>query len=127
MLRFIKSGEGFFEELILAAHAVQRAACEPYRAYASHSASLHRGGDPRDSLTAFRHEAIRSFPATETIRSFRTGHGRRFREHHFRTLALYRSAALGGWQLQVCRWEIFCLLPSPTALRIHLSAAWRDG
>ena len=119
VLRFIQSGEGSFEELILAAHGAQRAACAPYRA---HCETLGEPASWREipaiPLIAFRHAAIRSFPATETIRSFRTSGttGEGFGEHHFRTLELYRSAALGGWQgAGLPMANFFCLLPSPAA------------
>ena len=101
VLRFIGTGEGSFEDLILAAHSVQRTLCAPYGAYCK---ALREPASWREipaiPLTAFRHAAIRSFPAEETIRSFRTSGttGEGYGEHHFRTLELYRAAAVGGWQ-----------------------------
>jgi hypothetical protein len=117
VLRFIRSGEGSFEELILAACAMQRVSCAPYGAYC---AAFGEPGCWREipaiPLTAFRHAAIRSFPVSETIRSFRTSGttGQGYGEHHFRTLELYRFAALGGWQRAGLSMEnLFCLMPSP--------------
>jgi hypothetical protein len=131
VLRFIRSGEGSFEDLILAAHAMQRASCASYDAYcAAFREPASWREIPAIPLDAFRHAAIRSFPASETIRSFRTsgttgeGHG----EHHFRTLELYRSAIFGGWKRAGFPMEnLFCLMPSSAdAPRSSLScmAGW---
>ena len=71
---------------------------------------------PAIPLTAFRHAAIRSFPEEETIRSFRTSGttGEGYGEHHFRTLELYRAAAIGGWQrIGLPTKNLFCLMPAP--------------
>jgi hypothetical protein len=115
--RFIRFGEGSFEELILAAHAFQRARCGPYGAYCSNFEMPARWQDiPAIPLAAFRHAAIRSFPVAETVRSFRTSGttGEGYGEHHFRTLELYRSVALGGWQnAGLPTANLFCLMPSP--------------
>jgi hypothetical protein len=117
VLRFIGTGEGSFEDLILAAHSVQRTLCAPYGAYCK---ALREPASWREipaiPLTAFRHAAIRSFPAEETIRSFRTSGttGEGYGEHHFRTLELYRAAAVGGWQyVDLPTTNLFCLMPSP--------------
>lgn len=119
VLRFIRWGEGSFADLILAAHAMQRAACASYNAYCTtfpKPASWHE--IPALPLAAFRHAVIRSFPTTETMRTFRTSGttGEGYGEHHFRTLDLYHSAALGGWRHAGLPEEnIFCLTPSPQA------------
>jgi len=117
VLRFIRSGEGSFEALILAAHAVQRMLCAPYDAYCTAFKEPASWREiPAIPLKAFRHAAIRSFPAIETIRSFRTSGttGEGYGEHHFRTLELYRAAALGGWQrMGIPTKNLFCLMSSP--------------
>jgi hypothetical protein len=117
VLRFIRFGEGSFEDLILAAHAMQRVSCAPYGAYcASFEKPTSWREIPAIPLAAFRDAAIRSFPAVETIRSFQTSGttGEGYGEHHFRTLELYRSAALGGWKRAgLPMGNAFCLMPSP--------------
>ncbi len=70
---------------------------------------------PAIPLSAFRHVPIRCFAEAETIRSFRTSGttGEGYGEHHFRTLELYRLAALSGWRhADLPRNNVFCLMPS---------------
>ena len=102
VLRFIRTGDGSFEALILAAHSIQRALCAAIRRLLQGTSKEPASWReiPAIPLTAFRHAAIRSFPAAETIRSFRTSGttGEGYGEHHFRTLELYHAAAIGGWQ-----------------------------
>ena len=114
--RFIRFGEGSFEDLILGAHSFQRTACAPYGAYCSNFA-IPTSWDqiPAIPLSAFRHAPIRSFAAAQTVRSFRTSGttGEGYGEHHFRTLELYRLAALTGWRCAgLPRSNLFCLMPS---------------
>jgi hypothetical protein len=115
--RLIRSGEGSFEELMLAVHSFQRKACAPYGAYCSNFAMPTRWDDiPAIPLSAFRHGPIRSFSAAGTIRSFRTSGttGEGYGEHHFRTLELYRLAALTGWRKAgLPQSNPFCLMTSP--------------
>lgn len=117
VLRFIRIGDGSFESLILAAHSIQRSLCPPYEACCKAFKEPASWREiPAVPLAAFRHAAIRSFPAAETIRSFRTSGttGEGYGEHHFRTLELYRTAALGGWHTAGLPAEnLFCLMPSP--------------
>jgi hypothetical protein len=117
VLRFIRTGEGSFEALILAAHSFQRSVCPPYDAYCKAFKEPASWREiPAIPLTAFRHAAIRSFPAAETIRSFRTSGtiGEGYGEHHFRTLELYRAAAIGGWErMGLPKENLFCLMPPP--------------
>ena len=115
--RFIRLGEGSFEELILTAHSFQRIACAPYGAYCSNFATPTSWDEiPAIPLSAFRHAPIRSFAAAQTVRSFRTSGttGEGYGEHHFRTLELYRLAALTGWRhVGLPRSNLFCLMSSP--------------
>lgn len=117
VLRFIRTGKGSFEALILAAHSIQRALCAPYDAYCKAFKEPDSWREiPAIPLTAFRHAAIRSFPEEETIRSFRTSGttGEGYGEHHFRTLELYHAAAIGGWQrIGLPTKNLFCLMPAP--------------
>lgn len=128
VLEFLQEGEGNFEKLILEAHAFQREHCAPYGAFcATQPAATDWREIPALPLDAFRQMAIRSFPANETVRTFRTSGttGEGYGEHHFRTLAMYRAAALGGWPLPMR--NVFCLTPSPTE-NVHSSlgcmASW---
>jgi hypothetical protein len=117
VLQFIRSGEGSFETLILAAHAFQRSLCAPYKAYCRAIKEPSSWPEiPAIPLSAYRNAPIRSFPADETIRSFRTSGttGEGYGEHHFRSLELYRTAATAGWERAGLRKDnLFCLLPSP--------------
>jgi acyl-coenzyme A synthetase/AMP-(fatty) acid ligase len=115
--RFIRFGESCFEEIILAVHFFQRTACTPYGAYCSNFDRPTSWDEiPAIPLSAFRHSPIRSFAATETVRSFRTSGttGEGYGEHHFRTLDLYRLAALTGWRhAGLPEANFFCLMPTP--------------
>ncbi|MFZ4682543.1 MAG: hypothetical protein ACOYMS_08580 [Terrimicrobiaceae bacterium] len=117
ILAFLLSGEGFFDDLILELHARQRAACAPYDAYcASFPGAASWREIPAIPLTAYRQTALRCFPATETIRTFRTSGttGEGYGQHHFQTLDLYRAAALGGWKRAGLPAEnVLCLMPTP--------------
>jgi hypothetical protein len=117
VMRFIRTREGSFEALILAAYSIQRARCAPYDAYCKAFKEAASWRDiPAIPLAAFRHAAIRSFAAAETIRSFRTSGttGEGYGEHHFRTLELYHAAAIGGWErIGLPRKNLFCLMSSP--------------
>ena len=117
ILRFIRTGEGSFETLILAAHGFQRSLCAPYKAYCRGFKKPASWQEiPAIPLGAFRDAPIRSFPAEETARSFRTSGttGEGYGEHHFRRLDLYRAAATTGWErLGLRKDNLFCLLPSP--------------
>ena len=50
---------------------------------------------------AFKHAELRSFPAAETVKTFRTSGttGEGFGQHHFRTLEIYETAVREGWRL----------------------------
>jgi hypothetical protein len=119
VLDFIREGQGDFGQLLLETHVHQRKFCPAYHAYC---VSLRNPDTWRDvpalPLSAFRHAAIRCFPAERVIRSFHTsgttgeGHG----THDFFTLDLYREAALGGWRRAGLPIQAtLCLLPPPSA------------
>jgi hypothetical protein len=117
IIRFIRTGEGSFDRLMLAVHSHQRSLCAPYGAYCKAFKEPASWREiPAIPLSAFREAEIRSFPAVETIRSFRTSGttGEGYGEHHFRTLELYRAAAVCGWEhMRLPKDNLFCLLPSP--------------
>jgi len=131
ILAFLREGEGLFDDLILELHACQRTACPPYGAFcASLPAPSSWRQIPAIPLRAFRQTAIRAFSEAETTRTFRTSgtSGEGYGEHHFRTLELYHTAALGGWsRAGLPEAQVFCLLPTPEdAPRSSLScmAGW---
>jgi hypothetical protein len=51
--------------------------------------------------SAFKHADLRSFPAAETVKTFRTSGttGEGFGQHHFRRLEIYETAVRKGWRL----------------------------
>lgn len=118
VLAFIERGAGKFEDLILELHAVQRQLCPVYGSFCSLAKKdVTTWKDiPAIPLTAFRDQAIRCFPASETTQTFRTSGttGEGYGEHHLRTLTLYRAAALGGWdRAGLAQNPVLCLLPRP--------------
>lgn len=130
ILAFLRQGEGFFDELILELHAVQREGCAPYGAYC---ASLPQPSSWREipalPLSAFRQTAIRTVPESQIVRTFRTSGttGEGYGEHHFHTLNLYRAAALGGWRrANLPETNVFCLTPTPESTP-HSSLACMAG
>ena len=80
-------------------------------------------------LAAFRQTAIRCFPEAETLRTFRTSGttGEGYGQHHFRTVELYRTAALAGWRKAgLSESNVLCLLPTPETAP-HSSLACMAG
>ncbi len=120
VLGFIQEDKGDFEEIAMAVHAWQRAACPVYGAFCATLPPAQNWMEiPALPLSAFRQTPIRSFPAGETARTFRTSGttGEGFGEHHFRTLELYHAAALAGWKhAGLPTLLVFGLMPSPEEL-----------
>jgi len=78
----------------------QREACAEYgRFWATKPVPRDWREIPAVPVEVFRRVAIRTFPANETVRTFRTSGttGEGFGEHHFCSVALYREAAVAGW------------------------------
>ena len=75
---------------------------------------------PAIPLAAFRHVPSVRFPR-RTVRSFRTSGttGEGYGEHHFRTLELYRSAALTDGNTPASPGNLFCLMRSPEESPTH--------
>jgi len=93
-----------FEQVLPDLHAWQFRHNEPYRIFCR---SLGRGAAvacwrdiPCVPQDAFKHADLRSFPAHETAKTFRTSGttGEGFGEHHFRTLEIYETAVREGWR-----------------------------
>ena len=93
-----------FESVVCELHAFHFRCNAAYRAYC-------RSVDIGESVTtwrdvpcvpqeAFKHADLRSFPAEETIATFRTSGttGEGFGCHHFRTLEVYEAAIREGWR-----------------------------
>jgi hypothetical protein len=117
VLAYISDNQGDFESLLREVFEFQRKYCPPYAAFCAtqpEPAAWHE--IPPLPLSAFRHAAIRCFPAEETVCSFHTsgttgeGHG----THDFFTLDLYRAAAMAGWKRAgLPIGETLCLVPAP--------------
>jgi hypothetical protein len=103
--RAIRGEEGGgFGDLLLGLHTYQFRNNAPYRAFCL---SVAVGESPADwrqipclPQEAFKHADLRSFPATETVQTFRTSGttGEGFGQHHFRTLEVYETAVREGWR-----------------------------
>jgi len=91
-----------FEPLALEVFAFQRQHNSPYakwceaRGTASPQSWREIAAVPQ---SAFKHAALRTFAAEETVKTFRTSGttGEGFGEHHFCDTALYEQAILRGW------------------------------
>lgn len=120
-----------FERMALEVHRFQLAGNPAYRRYCE---TLPPARDwrqiPALPQQVFKQEAVRSFPAETTARTFRTSGttGEGFGEHHFHSLRLYQAAALRGWELAgLGGRRVLALVPSPVeAPHSSLSqmAAW---
>lgn len=105
VLRFIEGGEsGDFGLLMPRLHAFHFRHNSPYRAFCQSAGVGESLADWRDipcvPQDAFKHADLRSFPAKETVKTFRTSGttGEGFGQHHFRTLGIYESAVREGWR-----------------------------
>jgi hypothetical protein len=134
VLGFIQSHTGDFGDIAMEIHAWQKTACPAYGAFCASMPPARTWQEiPALPLTAFRQTDIRCFPADKTVRTFHTSGttGEGFGRHHFRTLELYRSAALEGWkQVGLPANPILNLMPSPEELphsSLSCMAGWLTG
>ncbi len=118
-------------DVLLEVHAFQREANAAYGKYcAAFPAPRNWREIPAVPQRLFKEHAIRSFPAAETARTFRTSGttGEGYGEHHFRSLRLYEAAATRGWESAgLGGRRVFALLPTAAeAPRSSLSqmASW---
>ena len=105
ILRWIRDpGRGSCETMLPRLHSLHFHHNAPYRAFCR---SLGTGENvahwreiPCVPQAAFKHADLRSFPAEETIKTFRTSGttGEGFGQHHFRTLEIYETAVREGWR-----------------------------
>ena len=92
-----------FDALARRVHAFQRRHNTPYANYCRElgDAPPTRWQDiPAVPQSVFKHFALRTFPAHETFRTFRTSGttGEGYGSHHFRSLELYEASILAGWR-----------------------------
>jgi len=88
-------------DVLLEVHAFQRENNPAYGRYCAQFPVPRRWQEiPALPQRVFKEHAIRSFPAAETVRTFRTSGttGEGYGEHHFRSLRLYEAAARQGWE-----------------------------
>lgn len=105
-----------FEELALRVFRFQREHNAPYAAFCGGAPVRHWRDIPAVPQSAFKHAALRCFPAEETAKTFRTSGttGEGFGEHHFPSTRLYDAAALAGWDaLGLPLWR-HCVLAAPS-------------
>ena len=97
-------GDENLGDLLLRLHAYQFRNNAPYRAFCL---SVAVGESPDDwrqipclPQEAFKHADLRSFPAEQTKKTFRTSGttGEGYGQHHFRTLEVYEAAVREGWR-----------------------------
>ncbi|MFM5987907.1 MAG: hypothetical protein ACKO9I_21795 [Sphaerospermopsis kisseleviana] len=97
-------GPADFDGLLRRLHAFQFRHNAPYRAFCQSSGVGESAGSwrgiPCVPQAAFKHADLRSFPAGETTKAFRTSGttGEGFGQHHFRTLEIYETAVREGWR-----------------------------
>jgi len=93
-----------FDEMLPRLHTFHYANNAPYRAFCQSlgvgEAVAHWRQIPCVPQAAFKHADLRSFPADETVKTFRTSGttGEGFGQHHFRTLEIYETAVREGWR-----------------------------
>lgn len=93
-----------FAEEAVRLHAFQFRHNTPYRLYCGQHGTGQNAGSWRDipcvPQEAFKHADLRSFPAEQTAKTFRTSGttGEGFGQHHFRTLEIYETAVREGWR-----------------------------
>lgn len=93
-----------FEEILPQLHAFHHAHNAPYRAFGQSLGVGETVADWREipcvPQAAFKHADLRSFPAAETVKTFRTSGttGEGYGQHHFRTLEIYETAVREGWR-----------------------------
>ena len=124
VLAAIRSGstadDDAFDALARRVHAFQRRYNTPYANYCRElgDAPPARWQDiPAVPQSVFKHFALRTFPAGETVRTFRTSGttGEGYGSHHFRSLELYEASILAGWEFfnLPTGWPQIVLTPNP--------------
>lgn len=110
------AGSADFAELAQAIFERQRVQNGPYGKFCAGQPMPAVWSEiPAVPLDAFRHFSLISFPPEEIQTTFRTSGttGEGFGQHHFRSLALYETAARAGWRLAgLPEGNLFALLAS---------------
>lgn len=104
-LELIRGKAGFgTEELLVRLHAFHFRHNTAYRLFCESSGTTMDVAAWRDipcvPQDAFKHADLRSFPAGETVKTFRTSGttGEGFGEHHFHNLEVYEESVRYGWR-----------------------------
>ena len=98
-------GTGSFERVLPELHKFHFEHNPPYRAFCQslgvRQEVMNWRQIPCVPQDAFKHADLRSFPAGETTKTFRTSGttGEGYGQHHFRTLEVYETAVREGWRL----------------------------
>ncbi|XHR26847.1 MAG: hypothetical protein ACFUZC_12925 [Chthoniobacteraceae bacterium] len=94
--------EAEFDALALEIHRFQREANAPYAQFCRHEKARvkHWWEIPAVPTSAFRHAALRTFPASEAVATFRTSGttGEGYGSHHFCSTQLYDASILRAWR-----------------------------
>jgi hypothetical protein len=94
--------EAEFDALALEIHQFQRESNAPYDQFCRHEKARvkHWWDIPAVPTTAFRHAALRCFPASATAATFRTSGttGEGYGSHHFCSTRLYDASILRAWR-----------------------------
>ena len=95
-------GDELFDGIALAVHEFQRMHNAPYDAYCRALGGEVNGWRdiPAAPQSAFKRFAMRAFPETETVTTFRTSGttGEGYGSHHFRSMRLYERSIVQGWR-----------------------------
>lgn len=92
-----------WDDLLRGLHALHFCINSPYRAYCESlgvgETVSHWREIPCVPQEAFKHADLQSYPAEETVKTFRTSGttGEGYGQHHFRTLEVYEAAVREGW------------------------------
>lgn len=98
------AGTGSLDGFLIRLHTLHFRRNEPYRLHCISAGAGETVADWRQipcvPQEAFKHADLRSFPAGETRKTFRTSGttGEGFGQHHFRTLEIYEEAVREGWR-----------------------------
>jgi hypothetical protein len=126
-----------FNALALEVYRFQWENNEAYRKFCEYSGVGVELDDwrsiPAVPTSAFRHAALRTFPESEVVTSFRTSGttGEGFGVHYFRSLALYEASILQGWKaLGIPELPQVILTPrpsdSPHSSLVHMMVTLRE-
>lgn len=109
---------GDFEAMLMAVFEFQKSANPAYGRFCAQYPPPATWRDiPAVPQQVFKHTALRCFPESDTIRTFRTSGttGEGFGQHHFKSLRLYELAVRQGWKHARLPHPVdLCLMPPPS-------------